>query len=315
MSKFIDKSEAQTSNIMQEPTTPLISTRNHFNFRTGVLIPKHSSTSYDALNIPGLQIESFPSEVVIYIHGFWRDEIDAEEEFDRIQISLTHNNYKNPLIGFSWDSKTHWDIKKAWDNAKTIAEDNGPKLAQFIIDFKNKCPNTNIRLIAHSLGAAIVDSTLVNLDKNEDWKSSSYSKIKSVHLLGAAISNKLIAKNTPFGKAIDHVVDKFYNLYNPKDNGLKSNKQEKHDPLGLVGKLPKKSRPLNYNERDVIYEILPFPDADGNGLLDCFEDCDKLKIREWGENHCGYIGFRKSLLRTFLDDGAMNVVVENWITS
>ena len=36
--------------------------------------------------------------------------------------------------------------------AKNIAKDNGLKLAQFIFDFKNKCKDADIRLIAHSLG-------------------------------------------------------------------------------------------------------------------------------------------------------------------
>jgi len=33
-------------------------------------------------------------------------------------------------------------------------QDSGPELAKFIIAFKNKCPITCIRAIAHSLGAA-----------------------------------------------------------------------------------------------------------------------------------------------------------------
>ena len=58
-------------------------------------------------------------------------------------------------------------------------------------------------------------------------------KIASVHLLGAAISNQLIVDHA---NAIKQVVDKFYNLYNPQDDGLKVNQLvEGHQPLGLVG--------------------------------------------------------------------------------
>ena len=77
-----------------------------------------------------------PNEILIYIHGYNRDDIEAKEEFNRIQTSLTYNNYRIPLVGFSWDSKVLWEI------AKTNAKENGPKLAQYIVDFHNKCPNT-----------------------------------------------------------------------------------------------------------------------------------------------------------------------------
>ncbi len=100
--------------------------------------------------------------------------------------------------------------------AKTNAKENGPKLAQYIVDFNNKCPTTKIHVIAHSLGATVVDSALVILDKNSNWNN----KIASVHLLGAAIDNKLIANKTLLGNATENVVDKFYNLYNPEDDGL-----------------------------------------------------------------------------------------------
>jgi hypothetical protein len=45
-----------------------------------------------------------------------------------------------------------------------------------------------------------------------------------VHLLGAAINNKLIVKGSPFGNAAENVVSKIYNLFNSKDDGLEFNK-------------------------------------------------------------------------------------------
>ena len=247
-----------------------------------------------------------PPEIVIYIHGYNRDDTEAREEFNRIQASLNHSNYRIPLIGFSWDSKTLWEI------AKSNAKDNGPKLAQFIVDFKNKCPNTdNIRLIAHSLGAEVVDSTLVSLDNNTNWNS----KITSVHLLVAAINNQVIAKNTAFGNATEHIVDKFYNLYNPEDDGLEVNQLiENHNPLGLVGAPNGTALPLNYNDTNVAYEIPPISDADGDGNVEeCFEDI--APVRLWGDNHCGYIGFRNPFTGSLIDDGAMNVGVRGWMKS
>jgi uncharacterized protein YcfL len=240
------------------------------------------------------------NKVAIYIHGFNRNDSEAKEEFNRIQTSLTYNNYRIPLIGFSWDSKV------LWEQAKINAKENGPKLADYIISFHNKCPDTKIHLIAHSLGASVVDKALVILDKNTKWNNS---KIASVHLLGAAINNNLIEKDKDFGNATENIVEKFYNLYDPEDDGLKVNQLENPQPLGLVG-AEKVNVPSNYNEENVVYEILPFSDADGDGNTEeCFEDINPVKV--WGDNHCGYIGFRQPFSNSLLDDGAMNIVVDN----
>lgn len=134
--------------------------------------------------------------------------------------------------------------------AQNNAKDNGPLLAQFIIDFNETCPDSHIRVIAHSLGAAVVESTLASLDSNSTLQDSisnnnnsgnnNNSKlIKSIHLLAAAINNKLMVKNSAFANATEHLVDKFYNLYSPEDDGLQFNREyERHDPLGLVGPPP-----------------------------------------------------------------------------
>jgi hypothetical protein len=34
-----------------------------------------------------------------------------------------------------------------------------------------------------------------------------------------------------------------------------------------------------------------------------------------GDNHCGYIGFRNPFAGSLIDDGAMNIVVRDWIES
>ena len=247
-----------------------------------------------------------PPEIAIYVHGFKRDSLEAKEEFNRIQTSLLNNNYRIPLVGFGWDSKV------LWEQAKVNATKSGKQLANFIDEFNKgeNCPKTNIRILAHSLGAAVVNNTLINLNQNIHWTG----KISSVHLVGAAINNSLIAQNTSSGNAINDTVNKFYNLYDPEDDGLTANQLiEKHQPLGLVGALKMKTI-SNYSETNVAYEIPPLSDADGDGIVEeCFEDTNPAKV--WGDNHCGYIGFRNSTTGSFLDDGVMNIVVRDWIKS
>jgi alpha/beta hydrolase family protein DUF900 len=294
-----------------------VSTRGHFDLATGELIPGHNSTDYlyynnfsgnatgDAQNA---LICPPQKEIVIYIHGDWADEASANEQVNRTAMSLESNKYTIPLTSFSWDSNTPFS-KEGWKDAKAIAASNGPKLAQFILDFKDKCKESNIRLIAHSLGAAVVNSTVVSLSNNPNTDFN----ITSVHLLGAAIDRGEIASNATFGKAIEKVVDKFYNLRSPEDNMLEYIYRhiENEDALGLLGIQHSLPLPRDYNERQVDTEIPPIQDADGNSKLDCFDFFVLLP----GDNHCGYMGFRglSPLDNIVRDDGSMDVVVQDWL--
>ena len=85
--------------------------------------------------------------VVIFVHGWEENEDNVKERLNRVKLSLENNSYIHPLIGFSWPSDTQWD------SARSIATENGPKLANLISNIKNECPGTDIRLLAHSLGA------------------------------------------------------------------------------------------------------------------------------------------------------------------
>ena len=50
------------------------------------------------------------------------------------------------------------------------------------------------------------------------------------------------------------------------------------------------------------YKIPPISDADGDGNVEeCFEDINPAVI--WGDNHCGYIGFRQPSAGSLIDDG------------
>jgi hypothetical protein len=100
-----------------------------------------------------------------------------------------------------------------------------------------------------------------------------------------------------------------------KGDGLQFNKRylESHNPLGLVG-APDENTPPNYNDTNVAYEIPPLSDADGDGNAEeCFENISSARL--WDDNHCGYIGFRQPFEGSLIDDGAMNIVVRNWIES
>ena len=303
-----------TSNLLNiwNKKLPIVSTRNHFNLETGQLSLSRKIEDYDSFYVP--ELNGIPcsniNELAIYIHGVWTRQITAKEQIDRTNLSLNANGYNIPVVGFSWDSNTVIN-PTGWDIAKSIAKQNGPKLAKFLSDFKANCPNCNIRIIAHSLGAKVVESAVITLNNNETWKNNSEYNITSIHLIGAAISDRAASKNSPFGIAIDNIVNNFYNLYNPKDNLLQNLyiKTENENPLGLLGLHKDEPFPSNYTELNVMSEIPPLRMA--SGIYKPFVD---NTISGWGNNHSGYIGFR-GVNGKLKDDGAINVIVGDWKTS
>jgi hypothetical protein len=254
-------------------------------------------------------------EVVIYVHGVWtaKDRTDevAKQMFenlpeivDRARLSLDSLSYGFPVIGFSWDSDTEIS-SSGWNYAKIIAKENGPKLAQFILDLKESCPQNEIRLIAHSLGAMVVLSSLDSLHSNQIWNGNNF-EIASVHLMGAAVDNEGVSKNPSdtgdspdddaivYGQVIEEEVAHFYNLYNSEDDALEPGyfnpwyfdcsfnyfeNQPIYYPcfeqdlaLGQGGiqttTISNIDRPQNYLDIPVRQEIQKIIDADADGTCD-----------------------------------------------
>jgi len=45
-------------------------------------------------------------------------------------------------------------------------------------------------------------------------------------------------------------------------------------------------------------------------MEECFEDIKPVLVL--GDNHCGYIGFRQPFSASLIDDGVVNILVEDW---
>ncbi len=331
---------------------PTVSTRKHFDVSTGDAID-NNNTFYKIFNFSP-QITSCLSEVATYIHGVWVGNNSMEnpnEIFDRLKLSLQSNGYNFPLIGYSWDSDTEI-LPQGWNIAKHIAAENGERLGIFIMAYKQQCPQTEIRIISHSLGARVILEALDYLNKNTIWNNNGF-KISSVHLIGAAVDNEEVSTDpndsnddnlisltssydpsvkSTHGISIVKQVDKFYNLFNEGDNALEIRISNAYYPfferdfaLGNDGADRSSDLPANYLEYSVKDQIADIDDADADNNCDLHGDEwvpsgfgfgnweHVCTIKETGDNHFGYIGFRSNETE-IIDDGAVNRIVNDWNT-
>jgi hypothetical protein len=330
----IDKVLAQTH-------SSIVSTRGSFNTTNGNMTQQANLPS--ALSI--LNINNCPGELAIYVHGVWATEENANEQTERVSLSLQRIGYNIPVIGFSWDSDTIQN-RNGWGIAKVIANENGPILAKFIDSFKDECQESKLRIIAHSLGSRVTLSAIQSLSDNNIAPTITPSKtITSVHLLGAAVDNEQVSMNAadcnfnnpPLpcnGEAIKSEVGIFRNLYNAEDNmlqfayrdaerddalgwcGLKGGPQNVFFPWSCVGG-DSILTPNNYEEHSVTGEIRPDADADKDEDCDVrmtiFSDEQICTIMLIGDNHFGYMGYRSSTNNQIVShSGAMEFVVLDW---
>ena len=252
---------------------------------------------------------SCPPEAAILIHGWDIDLESSRKDFDRASMSIDFNKYEDPIIGIVWKSDhTNPPNIKDWASARMIASNAGHGLAKFLRDFKDHCNDSTLRIVAHSLGTRVVVSALEDLDSDDIWKSSGY-EIRSVHFLGAAIPNDILDTNTKFADFIRNYVADFYNLYSPPDkilNDLYPFADFGKSALGLTGSKAE-IRPTNYVDVNVASEIMANDDANGDGKCDLGKLCPLIA----GQNHLAYWGSVDEG-KHWIDDGVMNVVVDEW---
>ena len=161
-------------------------------------------------------------EITIMIHGLRNNTSGALTKFVIAKRKLVQLGYKNSVIGYSYDSNTTGaqyilHALHALHVGVIIANKNGRNLAKFVTDFKQKSPETKIRLMGHSLGAHVILSTIKNLAKNTRNKGI----IEAVYLFGGSISSDALSvKNASYVQKI--VATKIRNYYSPYDDVLRS---------------------------------------------------------------------------------------------
>jgi esterase/lipase superfamily enzyme len=174
-------------------------------------------------------------EIVIMIHGLRNDKKGAVNKFQIAKTRLKTIGYRNPVVGFTYDSNTigaHITSQQlhALRVGQKIAQKNGKNLSQFILYVKSHYPKIKIRLMGHSLGTQVIISTLYNLRKK-----TNKPLIESAHFFGSSVpQNILLDKKNLIQQTINK---RLVNYYSPTDEVLKYS----HDdhtikyPVGLYG--------------------------------------------------------------------------------
>ena len=213
---------------------PRISTRGFYNLDSGITIknqPYHlyPKRSFDAL--------VGTKEITIMIHGLRNNAPGALTKFVTAKKRLAYLGYKNPVVGYSYDSNTTGAqyisyALHALHIGLIIAGKNGRNLAKFVTDFKQKSPETKIRLMGHSLGAHVILSMIDNLARNAKNKGI----IEAVYFFGGSIPS--VALNSKNGSHAQRIVaTKIKNYYSPDDEVLRlaDNWNWVNTPIGYRG--------------------------------------------------------------------------------
>ena len=213
---------------------PRISTRGFYNLDSGITIKNQPYHLYPKRIFDALV---GTKEITIMIHGLRNNAPGALTKFVIAKKRLAHLGYKNPVVGYSYDSNTTGAqyisyALHALHTGLIIAGKNGRNLAKFVTDFKQKSPETKIRLMGHSLGAHVILSMIDNLARNAKNKGI----IEAVYFFGGSIpSDALNSKNGSHAQRI--VATKIKNYYSPDDEVLRlaDNWNWVNTPIGYRG--------------------------------------------------------------------------------
>ena len=213
---------------------PRISTRGFYNLDSGITIKNQPYHLYPKRIFDALV---GAKEITIMIHGLRNNAPGALTKFVIAKKRLAYLGYKNPVVGYSYDSNTTGAqyisyALHALHTALIIAGKNGRNLAKFVTDFKQKSPETKIRLMGHSLGAHVILSMIDNLARNAKNKGI----IEAVYFFGGSIpSDALNPRNGSHAQRI--VATKIKNYYSPDDEVLRlaDNWNWVNTPIGYRG--------------------------------------------------------------------------------
>jgi hypothetical protein len=161
----------------------------------------------------------------ICIDGFMSEA--SKGQFTDWRALLEVGETRGAIAGFSWPSRNFIKSGMAcWYDAVQNALDYGDRLAEEIRFFKSFNPDVKIKLYGHSLGARVIQNSLVAL------VGSGY-KVHEAYLFGGAVSR---TDKQRWSGALQSVEGKIFNFYSSNDevlNKLYRVAQGGDEPAGL----------------------------------------------------------------------------------
>lgn len=261
---------ASAASLQSSQYSGVIKTRDHFDITWYGDVERTNGegrTSYDlAQEVPGLTDDASPEELIVFVHGWAHDPVRARKKFRQVTTALRGEGVDNPVVGYSWDSNT--ETLQYWQ-ADEIADLNADKLGTFIRDYQAASPDTDVRVIAHSLGARMITECLeFFMDRGYD------TSIKSVDLLGGAIEDDKVAVGAEYGEAIPDHCENFRNYYKTDDETLKGQWRAAFWDTAVGHQGIEGDAPSNYEEYDVTYvtEHDDYPKPDGGCIPDVVDN-------------------------------------------
>lgn len=189
-----------------ETTPPALYTADHVDttwYGSVHTTDGNSETNYDTI---GEAFPDGPDELVVHCHGWDNDEECGKTRVNSAREAYDVEGYEGFVTGLVWDSSY------AWWNAKDIADINGKKLANFLVDYKADNPETTLRIQGHSLGARVVAEAILELDRMGE-----YDVLTTAVFMVGAIENHSVAVDGRYGEAIENVVQHAENFWMEDD--------------------------------------------------------------------------------------------------
>jgi esterase/lipase superfamily enzyme len=203
-----------------------------------------TETSYGRAGRLNEVADGEPDETVIFVHGWLANERASLGRMSMMRYSLRENGYDGAVVGFTWDTD---EVAHRWKLGRRIAERNGPKLAQFVHDYREET-GSDVRLVSNSLGARVVLEAARSL-----YLSDVHDAVESISMMGAAADSDSVALNGRYGKPVRDAVGDVHNYWIQHDGILNQQYRLIEFTGALGGTGANGETPPNYHDHRVTY--------------------------------------------------------------
>lgn len=179
-------------------------------------------------------------ELLLFVHGFGTDDATARDQAFAAATGLEAIR-PLPVAAYSWDAD------REWEPAKAMADANGPVLADWLVEWADT-DGRPVHVVGYSLGARVVCRALFALALAGRGDAAA-----SVSLLGGAIPHDSVARDTPYGEAIQELDVPVTNFHNADDRvlGWVYRLSDRTRAVGATGIADPAAAPAGYTDVDV----------------------------------------------------------------